>query len=102
MKQKHATRIRGVTANEAQNENEIYARAVRAWRKTEQLYRRQVAQEIVFKQSPVALAFVGDVHLGSNGTDYERAFREAEIISTTPQMYAVLCGDLLDNRHYRK
>jgi hypothetical protein len=43
------------------------------------------------------LTFVGDLHLGSSGTDYPRVFSEAETIAKTPRMYAILCGDLLDN-----
>lgn len=89
--------VRGVTASELPDEDEIYDRAVREWRKIERLYRRQVLQQIRFTESPIALAFIGDLHLGSSGTDYERAFGEAEIIAETPQMYAILCGDLLDN-----
>lgn len=96
-KQDDAPLIRGVTAGEPLDEQEIYDRAVREWHKTERLYRRQTSQEIRFKQSPIALAFIGDLHLGSPGTDYERAFGEAEIIAKTPRMYAILCGDLLDN-----
>lgn len=92
-----APRVRGVTACEPLDENEIYQRAVREWHKTERLYHRQSTQTIEFKQSPIALAFIGDLHLGSSGTDYERVFREATIVAKTPHMYTILCGDLLDN-----
>jgi len=90
--------VRGITAGEPQvDEEEVYRRAVIEWHKTERLHQRQTAQKIQFKQSPIALSFVGDLHLGSSGTDYERAFREAKVIANTPRMYAILCGDLLDN-----
>lgn len=67
------------------------------WRKYEAMMRRKQNQSIAFDRSPVALVFVADVHLGNKGVDYDRLFREAEIIANTPGMWLISMGDLLDN-----
>jgi len=46
---------------------------------------------------PIALAFISDIHFGSQGTDYVRAFADAEVVASTPGMYAVFHGDGIDN-----
>jgi hypothetical protein len=54
-------------------------------------------QRIRFRRGPIAIAFAADLHLGSTGVDYERVFREAQIIAETDGMYLMLVGDLVDN-----
>lgn len=46
---------------------------------------------------PIALCFVGDPHLGSNGCNVPLLRRHVEILSTTPGFYAVNIGDTVDN-----
>lgn len=82
---------------ELPDENAAYERAVKSWRKIERLQEKRAAQRIEFGESPVCIAFVADLHLGSPGVDYERVFREAKLIAETPGMYLMLDGDLLDN-----
>lgn len=89
-------RIVGVGV-EIPDENAAYEKAVQSWRKVARLQERRANQSIEFGQSPVAIAFVADIHLGSPGVDYERVFREAKLIADTPNMYLMLNGDLLDN-----
>ena len=50
-----------------------------------------------FGHEPICLVAIGDQHLGNPGTDHERVFREAGIVADTPNMYALLMGDLVDN-----
>jgi UDP-2,3-diacylglucosamine pyrophosphatase LpxH len=46
---------------------------------------------------PVALAFLSDLHIGSEGTDYDAIKRDTDLISKTDGMYAVFHGDGIDN-----
>ncbi len=89
--------VEGVTAYEIPDEDDVYSRAVAEWRKTERLEARRNKQTIKFPHGPVCLAFVADLHLGSAGTNYPRAFDEAQVIVTTPGMYLMSLGDFLDN-----
>jgi hypothetical protein len=89
--------IVGTTWDDLPDEDEIYRRAVDEWKRTERLIKRRSDQRIEFRRGPIAIVFVADLHLGSNGVDYERAFREAQIVADTPGMYVMLIGDLLDN-----
>lgn len=45
----------------------------------------------------MGLVFVGDNHLGNSGVDMEAMQRDAEFISSSSGLYAVLCGDQVDN-----
>jgi hypothetical protein len=40
--------------------------------------------------------FMADTHVGSSGVDYDRLFKEAELISSTPDTYLIFVGDLVD------
>ena len=51
---------------------------------------------------PVGIAFIGDQHIGGMGVDMAAMRRDAEIIAATPNMFAILGGDLLDNFILRK
>lgn len=46
---------------------------------------------------PVGIAFMGDMHLGCEGTDYEAFDRDVEYIVNTPGLYVVIGGDCIDN-----
>ncbi len=78
------------------DEEEVFRRAVAVQRSTFAKMEKKGKQSIEFNKGPVALVFMGDQHLGSSGTDYERCFAEAEIVADTPGMYAVTMGDMLD------
>lgn len=94
---KTGPRIIGVLASETPDENEVYQKAVREWRKQERLAQRRQTQVIEFDTSPICLTFAADLHLGSGGVDYPRVFDEAQTIVDTDGMYLILVGDLLDN-----
>lgn len=93
------TQTTGVRAGEQPllDEAAIIERARQAYRVTAKLQARRQSQRLAFDHGPVALVEVADVHLGNSGTDYDRAFEEAELIAATPGMYAVFAGDVLDN-----
>jgi len=89
---------RGIPAGEALvDEDTVYHRAVAEYRATARLELRQRQQELIFTAPYVALVFMGDLHLGSPGTDIERVFAEAELVVSTPNAYVVTMGDLIDN-----
>lgn len=54
-------------------------------------------QHIRFSHGPVAIVFLGDQHIGNQGTDYERIYEEQRIILSTPGAYVWQMGDLIDN-----
>ena len=90
--------IEGLFASEdVVDEDEVYARAVSEWRKTEKIIKKASAQRIRFESGPIAIANVADIHLGGSGVDYERVFYEADLIAKTDGMYLMLDGDLVDN-----
>jgi predicted phosphodiesterase len=95
-------KIKGERAQRVADDDEIYQRAVSEYRKTTAHLARQTQQVIPIARGPVALVFVADLHLGNSGVDYERCFREAEIIARTPGMWLVTAGDLLDNFLFAK
>jgi len=89
--------ISGVRAGEhPATVDDAIVRAKEEWRKTNIVSARKETQSLSFDRAPVCLVFMADVHAGSPGTDYPRVFEEAEIVSKTPGMYAVLVGDMLD------
>jgi hypothetical protein len=58
---------------------------------------KKANQEIRFTYGPVCLIFVGDQHIGNNGTDYRRMYDEAELINSIPGAYVWQMGDVVDN-----
>ena len=46
---------------------------------------------------PIAIAFIGDTHIGNEGVDYKKMRRDAEIIRDTKGFFTLMCGDYLDN-----
>ncbi len=54
-------------------------------------------QKVRFPFGPVALFFVSDQHIGAEGTDVARMFREQEQIVNTPGAYVWQTGDVVDS-----
>ena len=54
-------------------------------------------QQAIKLPAPCALAFVSDLHFGNPMTDYRAAYKDAEIIRDTPDMYSGFLGDGVDN-----
>ncbi|MDD4690127.1 MAG: metallophosphoesterase [Eubacteriales bacterium] len=46
---------------------------------------------------PIAIAFIGDTHIGNEGVDYKKMRKDAEIIRDTKGFFTLMCGDYLDN-----
>ncbi len=45
----------------------------------------------------IGIAFISDAHIGNDGCNYKKMKEDAEIVANTPNLYAVLGGDLMDN-----
>lgn len=54
-------------------------------------------QEINFPHGPVCIFFVGDQHIGNEGTDVARIFAEQELMLDTPGAYVWQTGDGVDD-----
>ena len=52
--------------------------------------------EITLPGDVACINFLGDTHVGSPYTDYDRIQREVETIVNTPNSYVMLMGDLVD------
>lgn len=64
----------------------------------EQSDKREKSKPILeFNDAPICLVFMGDQHIGNKGTDYNRMWAEAVLVSETPGMYCIQGGDLVDN-----
>ncbi len=89
----------GVTVEDAGggDEEEVLRRAIADYAVVEAVAERKEQQYIEFSHGPFGIAFVADPHFGGTGTDYKRAFDEAEIIRNTPGMYAAFVGDGINN-----
>lgn len=46
---------------------------------------------------PIAIAFMGDVHIGDLGTDYEQIEKDVNVIRNTENMFLVAGGDYINN-----
>jgi hypothetical protein len=49
------------------------------------------------KDEPIAIAFMGDVHLGDLGTNYEQIRTDTKLIKETENLYLVCGGDYINN-----
>lgn len=88
----------GVSAEEQlPDAEEVLRRAILRFDHYADLQRRKANQSIRFDHYPVGIAFVADNHIGAEGTDYRRMFAEAELMASTPNLYVVQVGDLVDN-----
>ena len=72
---------------------EEYSRAL------ERIDKRQKEAKIKIqsKDNYILLVFLGDMHIGSRFTDYRRLREDIEMISNTPNVYAILMGDMYEN-----
>lgn len=90
--------IEGITAGEPlPDPAEILARMSAKSREIRRLADIRKRQFIRFDRGPIGISFVADQHIGSDGSDYDRMFREAELIAKTPNLYVIQVGDLIDN-----
>lgn len=90
--------VEGVTAEEQlPNPKEVLRRASDKFRVIKGLMERRAKQTIRFDRYPVGIVFVADNHIGNDGVDYDRMFEEAELIASTPNLYVIQVGDLVDN-----
>ena len=72
-----------------------------AIRFSEVVKRHRIAQnEITARiktERPVAVAFMGDLHIGNENTDYKRILEDVNAMREAEGLYVVLMGDLIDN-----
>ena len=69
----------------------------RQYKETAEIQRDHI--EIAFPNT-TTINFIGDTHIGSPDTDYNRIVQEIESIVETPNSYAVLVGDLVDGMFF--
>jgi hypothetical protein len=90
--------VTGVSAEEQlPDAKEVLQRAVQRFNALRDLLNRKRNQSIRFDSFPFGIAFIADNHIGNDGVDYERMFAEAKVIASTPNLYVVQVGDLVDN-----
>lgn len=93
--------ITGVTVEELNSEEyeeAVYTRAVEAYNRESVRQVREDNQVIKFPADDYsAVAFVGDTHIGSSGTDYERLFSEMAAIAGEDNVWVWLMGDVVDS-----
>ncbi len=58
---------------------------------------KREAKFTVSLDEPIGIAFMGDVHLGDLGTDYEQIEEDIELIRNTENLYLVCGGDYINN-----
>ena len=61
---------------------------------------RRDRREAIFdfnRDEPIAIAFMGDVHMGDVGTDYKQLLEDVELIKNTENLYLVTGGDYINN-----
>jgi UDP-2,3-diacylglucosamine pyrophosphatase LpxH len=80
---------------------EIWRRALMYTERQHQVEERRANQRVVFDSGPLLLAFVGDLHLGSMGTDYMWLHQDLTLLESLAeqgvQVGVILVGDLIDN-----
>lgn len=54
------------------------------------------ATATIDSSEPIALSFLGDFHIGSPFTDYERLYGDVATIRATPNLYCCISGDRTD------
>lgn len=94
----HLVEVSGVNASEQLPDAlDVLERAKSRYQHLKALMDRRKSQVIKFNSWPVGIAFVADQHIGNEGVDYGRLFDEARLIASTPNLYVVQVGDLIDN-----
>ena len=95
--------IRGATAAEfTPDASSVWERAKAANAKSKAFETMRDHQSLEFPDEPIALALIGDQHLGGTGTDYAALEHDARTVAKTPGMYAVLMGDAVNNFVFAK
>lgn len=84
-------------AEEEIDEEEVWRIALQISQKRKEVLQRKKNHQIIFEEGPVAFVFLGDLHLGGRGVDYERIDSDVTEILSTPAMYVVSVGDMVDN-----
>jgi hypothetical protein len=79
------------------DEDHVWDLAKRKSRRRKEIQKKRQNHKIMFNYWPICLVFMADLHLGSEGVDYDRIDRDIKTILSTPGMYVVLMGDMLDN-----
>ena len=70
----------------------------RAAKNVERIQKRGIARITFDNSNPIAIAAISDQHIDGNGScDLQRMREDAEIIRDTPNLYAILGGDGVDN-----
>ena len=94
-------KIEGITAEDASellpNKEEVWERAKREYGILHKYHEKRRNQKITFDQKRIGIVWIADLHLGDNGVDYERLERETLLIRQTPNMYAMLGGDVANS-----
>lgn len=76
--------------------DEAFRRACGEWERVARLETLRKGQRLTFDHGPIALVGTADWHLGAPGINYPRLDEDMRIIADTPGMYAIGCGDLLN------
>jgi len=75
---------------------ELWDRVLREQEKVERLELMRQAQSITVK-APCGITLLNDLHIGNAGTNYKAIRRDAQIIRDTPDLWAAMTGDGVDN-----
>jgi hypothetical protein len=74
------------------------------WRRQEQVnadkiedFNQRSKFSLKLEDKPVGIAFVSDQHINAGNIDLRRMREDAELIASTPGLYAMLGGDSVDN-----
>jgi hypothetical protein len=94
--------VQGVTAIEMPDFDGAYERAREAFRQKSLRALRKASQRIDISAPRACFVFVADQHIGAPGTDIERVFDEARLISSMKNTYPVTLGDIAENAIIQK
>lgn len=93
------------------NKKEIYDEDIAAWwenlqKQQEQHWKLSRFQDHVFINfefdKPIGVAFLSDLHIGSEGTHYGYITDVMDAIVETDGLYVVFCGDTIDNMIWKR
>ena len=91
------TSVTGVQAGERPDIDEIRRRHEQQFERVTKSVTRKLHQHVYISHGPALVAFVGDQHIGSPGTDIRRMYDEQDMLNATPGAYVVMTGDIVDN-----
>lgn len=89
--------ISGVGPSQDLNIEKAKERQKRRFRRKQKTVQKKKRQTIRFDTGPICLFFLGDQHIGNQGTDIDRVFEEQKIIMNTPRAFCWQMGDVVDN-----